>query len=152
MGHTWIPRHRTGPLGHLVFRYGCYVLSETCPSANSQFLKALSQSGLNGTQQLACALLLALPQLFCDWFTATVRMTNTPKCLFFPDHLIQTAMAFDLVVLVMSVAGLLRAGGTQGSDLWKLLFRDGIAYFVVAFVGNAVASVSILSYGGSSPS
>jgi len=50
-------------------------------------------------------------------------------------------MAFDLVVLVMSVAGLLRAGGTQGSDLWKLLFRDGIAYFVVAFVGNAVASV-----------
>jgi hypothetical protein len=51
-------------------------------------------------------------------------------------------MVFDLMVLVVSTAGLLRSGGTQGSDLWKLLFRDGIAYFFVAFVGNAVASVS----------
>ncbi|KAG9104049.1 hypothetical protein FRC06_005946 [Ceratobasidium sp. 370] len=50
-------------------------------------------------------------------------------------------MAFDLMVLIVSTAGLLRSGGRQGSDLWKLLFRDGIVYFVVAFVGNAVASV-----------
>ncbi|KAG8690051.1 hypothetical protein FRC09_012159, partial [Ceratobasidium sp. 395] len=50
-------------------------------------------------------------------------------------------MAFDLTVLVVSTAGLLRSGGRQGSDLWKLLFRDGIVYFLVAFVGNAVASV-----------
>ncbi|KAG9075158.1 hypothetical protein FS749_013194 [Ceratobasidium sp. UAMH 11750] len=50
-------------------------------------------------------------------------------------------MAFDLTVLIVSTAGLLRSGGRQGSDLWKLLFRDGIVYFLVAFVGNAVASV-----------
>ncbi|KAF8609520.1 hypothetical protein BDV93DRAFT_602180 [Ceratobasidium sp. AG-I] len=51
-------------------------------------------------------------------------------------------MAFDLMVLVVSTAGLLRSGGSKGSsDLWKLLFRDGIAYFAVAFVGNAIASV-----------
>ncbi|CAE6539349.1 hypothetical protein RSOLAG22IIIB_01352 [Rhizoctonia solani] len=50
-------------------------------------------------------------------------------------------MAFDLTVLVVSTAGLLSSGGWQGSDLWKLLFRDGIAYFVVAFVGNAIAAV-----------
>ncbi|CAE6449931.1 unnamed protein product [Rhizoctonia solani] len=50
-------------------------------------------------------------------------------------------MAFDLSVLVVSTAGLLRSGGWQGSDLWKLLFRDGIVYFLVAFVGNAVAAV-----------
>ncbi|CEL58135.1 hypothetical protein RSOLAG1IB_02880 [Rhizoctonia solani AG-1 IB] len=50
-------------------------------------------------------------------------------------------MAFDLVVLVVSTAGLLRSGGWQGSDLWKLLFRDGIVYFVVAFVGNGIAAV-----------
>ncbi|CAE6419690.1 unnamed protein product [Rhizoctonia solani] len=50
-------------------------------------------------------------------------------------------MAFDLAVLVVSTAGLLRSGGWQGSDLWKLLFRDGIVYFVVAFVGNGVAAV-----------
>jgi hypothetical protein len=53
-------------------------------------------------------------------------------------------MAFDLVVLVVSTAGLLRSGGWQGSDLWKLLFRDGIVYFVVAFVGNGIAAVSSL--------
>ncbi|KAG8747919.1 hypothetical protein FRC10_010538 [Ceratobasidium sp. 414] len=51
------------------------------------------------------------------------------------------AMTFDLMVLVVSTAGLLRSGGRQGSDLWKLLFRDGIVYFLVAFVGNAIASV-----------
>ncbi|KAG8691792.1 hypothetical protein FRC11_009557 [Ceratobasidium sp. 423] len=50
-------------------------------------------------------------------------------------------MAFDLSVLVVSTAGLLRSGGWGGSDLWKLLFRDGIVYFVVAFVGNAIAAV-----------
>ncbi|KAF8680528.1 hypothetical protein RHS04_04132 [Rhizoctonia solani] len=50
-------------------------------------------------------------------------------------------MAFDLTVLVVSTAGLLRSGGWQGSDLWKLLFRDGIVYFVVAFVGNSIAAV-----------
>ncbi|KAB5593402.1 Transmembrane protein [Ceratobasidium theobromae] len=50
-------------------------------------------------------------------------------------------MAFDLTVLVVSTFGLLRSGGTQGSGLWKLLFRDGIVYFMVAFVGNAVAAV-----------
>ncbi|EUC65385.1 transmembrane protein, putative [Rhizoctonia solani AG-3 Rhs1AP] len=50
-------------------------------------------------------------------------------------------MAFDLTVLVVSTAGLLRSGGWQGSGLWKLLFRDGIVYFIVAFAGNAVAAV-----------
>jgi ABC-type glycerol-3-phosphate transport system permease component len=53
------------------------------------------------------------------------------------------AMAFDLTVLLVSTIGLLRSGGTQGSGLWKLLFRDGIVYFMVAFAGNAVASVSV---------
>lgn len=51
-------------------------------------------------------------------------------------------MAFDLLVLVLSVAGLMRTGHGRGSGLWKLLFRDGIAYFAVAFVGNFIAFVS----------
>lgn len=50
-------------------------------------------------------------------------------------------MSFDLMVLVISTTGLLRTGGRQSSDLWKLLFRDGIVYFIVAFIGNAVAAV-----------
>lgn len=50
-------------------------------------------------------------------------------------------MAFDLLVLVLSVAGLMRTGHGRGSGLWKLLFRDGIAYFAVAFVGNFIAFI-----------
>ncbi|KAG8747301.1 hypothetical protein FRC10_001480 [Ceratobasidium sp. 414] len=50
-------------------------------------------------------------------------------------------MAFDLLVLVLSVTGLMRAGHGRGSGLWKLLFRDGIAYFTVAFVGNFIAAI-----------
>ncbi|KDN44195.1 hypothetical protein RSAG8_05668, partial [Rhizoctonia solani AG-8 WAC10335] len=51
-------------------------------------------------------------------------------------------MAFDLFVLILSVAGLLRAGHGRGTGLWSLLFRDGIAYFTVAFIGNLIAAVS----------
>ncbi|QRV89859.1 hypothetical protein RhiJN_17877 [Ceratobasidium sp. AG-Ba] len=50
-------------------------------------------------------------------------------------------MAFDLLVLVLSIAGLTRTGHGRGSGLWKLLFRDGIAYFTVAFIGNLIAAV-----------
>ncbi|KAG8694952.1 hypothetical protein FRC09_009488 [Ceratobasidium sp. 395] len=50
-------------------------------------------------------------------------------------------MTFDLLVLVLSIAGLMRTGHGRGSGLWKLLFRDGIAYFTVAFVGNLIAAV-----------
>lgn len=50
-------------------------------------------------------------------------------------------MAFDLLVLTLSVAGLMRTGHGRGSGLWKLLFRDGVAYFCVAFVGNLVAAI-----------
>lgn len=55
------------------------------------------------------------------------------------------AMTFDFLVLVLSVAGLMRTGHGRGSGLWKLLFRDGIAYFAVAFVGNFIAFVSATS-------
>ncbi|QRW04075.1 hypothetical protein RhiLY_03074 [Ceratobasidium sp. AG-Ba] len=50
-------------------------------------------------------------------------------------------MAFDLLVLVLSIAGLTRTGHGRGSGLWKLLFRDGIAYFTVAFIGNLIAAI-----------
>ncbi|CUA73382.1 hypothetical protein RSOLAG22IIIB_05272 [Rhizoctonia solani] len=50
-------------------------------------------------------------------------------------------MAFDLLVLILSVAGLLRAGHGRGSGLWSLLFKDGIAYFTVAFIGNLIAAI-----------
>lgn len=73
-------------------------------------------------------------------------VSPTPEGVNISDRLIRLAMSFDLMVLVISTTGLLRTGGRQSSDLWKLLFRDGIVYFIVAFIGNAVAAVSIPSY------
>lgn len=48
-------------------------------------------------------------------------------------------MAYDLLVLVLSSYGLVRTSGR--SDLWALLFRDGIVYFMVAFSANTIATV-----------
>lgn len=52
-------------------------------------------------------------------------------------------MAYDLLVLSLSSIGLVRSLGR--SDLWSLLFQDGIVYFIVAFSANTVATVSQLT-------
>lgn len=52
-----------------------------------------------------------------------------------------SAMGFDLVVLVLSTIGLRRCGRPS---LWKLLFRDGIIYFVIAFSANLIVVVFLL--------
>ena len=51
-------------------------------------------------------------------------------------------MAYDLIVLVLSSIGLIRTSGR--SDLWALLFKDGIVFFIVAFTANCIATVLLL--------
>ncbi|KAG9004461.1 hypothetical protein FRB94_002332 [Tulasnella sp. JGI-2019a] len=51
-------------------------------------------------------------------------------------------MTFDLIVLMLSCWGLIKTSGR--SDLWSLLFKDGIIYFIVAFSANCCAAVLIL--------
>jgi len=51
-------------------------------------------------------------------------------------------MFVDLVVLFVSVIGLLLTPGR--SSLWKLLFKDGIIFFLVAFICNALAATVLL--------
>ena len=48
-------------------------------------------------------------------------------------------MSFDLVVLVLTTIGLVRS--PSRSSLWQLLFRQGVIYFLVAFVANTVPVV-----------
>lgn len=60
----------------------------------------------------------------------------------FLDLIYVYTMAYDLIVLLMSSIGLIRTSGR--SDLWALLFQDGIVYFVVAFTANCVATVFLL--------
>ena len=51
-------------------------------------------------------------------------------------------MAFDFTILVLTTIALYRLsyGGTR-SDLWTLLFRDGLVYFLVTFSFNAVPAI-----------
>lgn len=51
-------------------------------------------------------------------------------------------MFVDLVVLVISIVGLMLTPGR--SSLWKLLFKDGIIFFVVAFLCNALQASLLL--------
>ena len=51
-------------------------------------------------------------------------------------------MFVDLAVLVISTIGLLLTPGR--SSLWKLLFKDGIVFFLTAFVCNALAASVLL--------
>lgn len=51
-------------------------------------------------------------------------------------------MFVDLAVLVISTIGLLLTPGR--SSLWKLLFKDGIVFFLTAFACNALAASVLL--------
>jgi hypothetical protein len=51
-------------------------------------------------------------------------------------------MFVDLTVLVISTIGLLLTPGR--SSLWKLLFKDGIIFFITAFIANALAATVLL--------
>ena len=51
-------------------------------------------------------------------------------------------MSFDFVVLVLTTIGLVMSPGR--SSLWQLLFRQGIIYFLVAFIANTVPAVFLL--------
>jgi hypothetical protein len=51
-------------------------------------------------------------------------------------------MFVDLTVLIVSTTGLLLTPGR--SSLWKLLFKDGIIFFLTAFLCNALAAAVLL--------
>jgi len=48
-------------------------------------------------------------------------------------------MAFDLVVLLLTVVALSRQGSRSG--LWVMLFRDGLVYFLVAGACNCIPAI-----------
>ncbi|KAK7695658.1 hypothetical protein QCA50_000294 [Cerrena zonata] len=49
-------------------------------------------------------------------------------------------MGFDFVILIFTIVALYVKHRTC-SDLWHLLFRDGLLYFVVTFLCNALPAV-----------
>ncbi|KAG8954573.1 hypothetical protein FRC03_011421 [Tulasnella sp. 419] len=51
-------------------------------------------------------------------------------------------MAYDLVVLSVTITGLVRVTGRSG--IWQLLFADGLFYFIVAFTANLIPAVFLI--------
>lgn len=50
-------------------------------------------------------------------------------------------MGFDFVILVCTFLAL-STKHTARTDLWKLLFTDGLVYFLVTFSANCIPAVS----------
>ena len=51
-------------------------------------------------------------------------------------------MAFDFTILLLTSVALYRLSYSGArSDLWTLLFRDGLVYFMVTFSFNAVPAI-----------
>lgn len=55
---------------------------------------------------------------------------------------IYIAMGFDLIILGFTAVALL-AKHSARTDLWKLLFQDGLVYFFVSFSCNCIPAVRI---------
>ncbi|KAG6911644.1 hypothetical protein DXG01_007894 [Tephrocybe rancida] len=49
-------------------------------------------------------------------------------------------MGFDLVILIFSAVALLKKHSAR-TDLWKLLFQDGLVYFFISFSMNCIPAV-----------
>ncbi|KAF9468960.1 hypothetical protein BDZ94DRAFT_1153057 [Collybia nuda] len=49
-------------------------------------------------------------------------------------------MGFDLIILIFTAVALLKKHSAR-TDLWKLLFHDGLVYFVVSFSTNCIPAV-----------
>ena len=56
--------------------------------------------------------------------------------------MLNAAMLFDLTVLVLTTIGLLVSANR--SSLWQLLFRQGIIYFLVAFIVNTLPVIFLV--------
>jgi hypothetical protein len=54
----------------------------------------------------------------------------------------KAGVLFDFVVLVLTTTGLYLSPAR--SSLWQLLFRQGIIYFIAAFVANMVPTIFLL--------
>ena len=94
-------------------------------------------------QAKACVVVQTNPSLLNStfFFSASTVML----CLGGIVHLtsiLHLAMGFDLVILISTAAALLARHSVR-TDLWKLLFQDGLVYFIVSFSTNCIPAVCL---------
>ena len=63
------------------------------------------------------------------------RLDDTNSC-----DVTLLAMGFDLIILIFTAVALLGRHSAR-TDLWKLLFQDGLVYFLVSFSTNCIPAV-----------
>lgn len=54
-------------------------------------------------------------------------------------------MGFDFIILVFTAVALLSRHSIR-TDLWKLLFQDGLVYFLASFSTNCIPAVRTTLY------
>lgn len=71
----------------------------------------------------------------------------SPLC--YADRSDDLAMGFDFIILVFTAVALLGRHSAR-TDLWKLLFHDGLVYFLISFSTNSIPAVcsSLINTGG----
>lgn len=94
------------------------------------------------TTENACVVNTANPTFL------TVNFFYSAFCVFLSlpyfYNLISIALCFDMIILVCTTVALMRNSNRSG--LWKLLFRDGLAYWAISFCANAIPAVRIFIF------
>jgi hypothetical protein len=128
----------------ILFHGTQFQLEYSSKSAHNSCLKVLQSSRyLTRMLRPACSFLLVTKRT-CGLIFNISSVCSPPLQEYTPCVLIleSLAMGFDLTVLVLSTIGLLLMPGR--TSLWKFLFRDGIAYFLIAFSANLLVAVFLL--------
>lgn len=83
-----------------------------------------------------------------SWFSITTVSVQVRKCVTVADNIrIYQAVGLDFIILVLTVIGLRRNGVLSSSrarpePLWRLVYRQGVCYFVITFIVNLPVLVS----------
>jgi len=88
----------------------------------------------------ACVVVQTNPSLLNTTFFFSMSPSLTAMSLSKKQFIMLTAMGFDFIILIFTAIALL-ARHSARTDLWKLLFQDGLVYFLVSFSTNCIPAV-----------
>lgn len=81
--------------------------------------------------------------LKAEWIDGQCQITSTNNTILAASFIY--SMCFDFTILVLTAVKLsLPRRNSESSQLVKLIFGDGLIFFIIAFLSNLIATVSIL--------
>lgn len=106
----------------LLYRTMFIVVSQWEPSAKACVVVQTNPSILNTTFFFS-------EQTFIEFHIQSIDTTSL------------VAMGFDFIILIFTAIALLSRHSAR-TDLWKLLFQDGLVYFLASFSTNCIPAAS----------